>query len=406
MSAPAIVVVGAGASGLSTALSLAERGAENVTVIDRGHVAAGSSALSAGVFTRQYTEPLDIELRQECYLRFCDLERQNGLKLRRNGFIRLAHDAATMASFVTAAECQRELGVTDSRAVDADELSRLIPDMRCADLEGALYGPSDGYLDGQQLCMVYAERAAALGVRVLAYHELLGRERGQRGAHRLITSRDPLECDVVVNAAGAWAWHVGGILEAPVEVAAERHQACVMGLARELPYLLPTVMDYSPGSGRLGLYLRPEGEAQHQVIVGLHTNERLAEPESDPDAFHTGVDAAFVDEIVPLLLERMPGFADAGLQSGWAGLYPNAADDQFIIGPCPGADGVFAACGVNGIGVYMSPVVGRLAAEWILDGSPRGPAGVERFDARRSQATAPPPHAPDNGGDWRSGRER
>jgi len=397
MNEPAIVVVGAGASGLSTALSLAERGAQDVTVIDRRHVAAGSSALSAGVFTRQYTEPIDIELRQECYLRFCDLERENGLLLRRNGFVRLAHDEATMASFVTAAECQRAFGVEDARALDADELARLIPDMRCADLEGGLYGPSDGYLDGQQLCMVYAERAAALGVRILAYHGLLARERGQRRAHRLITTREAIECDVVVNAAGAWASHVGNILEAPVDVDAERHQAAVMGLTRELPYVLPTVMDYSPGSGRLGLYLRPEGETQHQVIVGLHTNERMAEAEPDADAFHTGIDAAFIDEIVPLLLERMPGFADAGLQSGWAGLYPNAADDQFIIGPCAGADSVFAACGVNGVGVYMSPVVGRLAAEWILDGSPRGPAGVERFDARRAQATTPPARPPIDG---------
>jgi sarcosine oxidase subunit beta len=121
-------------------------------------------------------------------------------------------------------------------------------------------------------------------------------------------------------------------------------------------------MDYVPGSGRLGLYFRPEGGRQQQLIVGLHTNDRLDAEESDIDHFHTGMDAAFVDALVPALLERMPGLAEASLQSGWAGLYPNAADDEFSIGPCPGREGVFAACGLNGVGVYMW-VSGRFGGE-------------------------------------------
>jgi sarcosine oxidase subunit beta len=383
VSAESIVIVGAGASGLSAALCLAERGARDITVIDREHIAAGSSTLSAGVFTRQYTDALDIELRQECYLRFCQLEQEAGLVLRRNGFLRLAHDDATMRSFRQAAALQRDLGIDDARALDADELSRLVPSMRCSDLAGALYGPSDGYLDGQQLCMLYAERAADLGVRILPRHGLVGYAPGQRRAHRLLTTAEAIECDIVLNAAGAWATRVGEILEAPVPVVADRHQACLMRLEQELRYVLPTVMDYVPGGGEVGLYLRPEGEHQQQLIVGLHTNDRLDQPESDIDGFYSGLDAAFVDALVPALLARMPGLADASLQGGWAGLYPNALDEEFIIGPCPARAGIFAACGVNGVGVYMSPAVGRLAAEWILDGAPSGPEGVQRFDPGR-----------------------
>jgi methylmalonyl-CoA mutase N-terminal domain/subunit len=113
-------------------------------------------------------------------------------------------------------------------------------DMLCSDLVGALYGPSDGYLDGQQLCMTYAAQAAALGVRILARHSLVGYETGHRRKHRLITAREPIECDIVLNAAGAWAAQVGEILGAPVAVLPERHQACVMRLAQRLPYVLPS----------------------------------------------------------------------------------------------------------------------------------------------------------------------
>jgi sarcosine oxidase subunit beta len=386
-----IVIVGAGAAGLSTALQLAERGARDVTVIERDHVAAGSSGVSAGIYTRQYTDAVDIALRVECYERLCQLEADEGLVLRRNGFLRLAHDDATLALFEQGAQRQRDLGVADAQALDRAALERLVPDMSSAGLTGGLFSPSDGYLDGQQLCMTYAERAERLGVKLLARHALVGYE--SAGArHRLRTSRTTLECDIVVNAAGSWAPQVGELLGAPVPIIAERHQACVMQLERPLSYELPSIMDYVPGSGEVGLYLRPEGE--HQLIAGLHTNDLLDEG-TDPDSFHAGIDAAFVDELIPLLVERMPGLAGVGFAGGWAGLYPNSADERFILGP-HGDEGLFAACGLDGVGIYMSPVAGRIMADWILDGRPRDPAEQERFSPDRFASETAPDDARDH----------
>ncbi|UGS39003.1 NAD(P)/FAD-dependent oxidoreductase [Capillimicrobium parvum] len=383
MTGPSVVVVGAGAAGLSAALCLVERACPDVTVIDRGHVASGSSSLSAGVFTRQYTERMDIALRVESYERLCQLERDAGLVMRRNGFLRLAHDEATMDEFVRGAALQHELGATDAQAVDRREVQRLVPDLRCDDVSGGLFGPTDGYLDGQQLCMAYAEQAQARGARILARHELTGYDELPGGRHRLTTSRGRLECDVVLNAAGAWAPAVGALLGAPVQIVAERHQACVMRLDAPLAYELPSVMDYVAGSGEVGLYLRPEGE--RQLIAGLHSNERL-EQAADPDDFHGGADAAFIDALIPLLVDRMPGLAGIGFEGGWAGLYPNSVDERFIIGPCPGRDGIHALCGLDGVGVYMSPAAGRIAADWILDGEPRSAHEAVAFSPDRFEA--------------------
>lgn len=382
---PSVVVVGAGAAGLSTALCLAERGCRDVTVIDRDHVAAGSSSVSAGIFTRQYTERFDVALRVEAYERLCRFEREDGLVLRRNGFLRLAHDDATMEAFARGAEIQRELGVADARALDRAELQRLVPDMRCDDLTGGLFGPTDGYLDGQQLCMTYAEHAEPLGVKVLGRHALTGCEQLPDGRHKLVTPRGELECDVVVNAAGAWAPAVGALLGAPLEIVAERHQACIMRLERRLPYELPSIMDYVAGSGENGLYLRPEGD--EQLLVGLHSNDLLDEG-VDPDDFYSGAEASFVDELIPMLVERMPGFERVGLEGGWAGLYPNSRDERFVLGPHPGRESVFDAAGLDGVGIYMSPVAGRIVADWILDGAPASREEAEAFAPARFAAAA------------------
>jgi sarcosine oxidase subunit beta len=372
-----VVIVGGGAVGLSAALALAERGWTDVTVLERRHVAAGSSGLSAGIFTRQYMEQRDVEMRAECYRRLCQLEREAGLVLVRNGFVRLAHDAETLAAFEAGAEIQREAGVTDARVLDRAELRELVPDMRCDDLVGGMFSPTDGYLDGQQLCMAYGERAEALGVRLVARAELTGIEPGSRSRHRVRTSRGSFDCDVVVNAAGAWAPRVGDILGAPVPTISQRHEACVMRLPRRLGYVMPSVMDYVPGGGQPGLYFRQEGN--EQLIAGLHTNDLLEGQVEDPDSYFGGVDESFVEQLIPRLLDRLPALDDIGYQGGWSGLYPNSPDGRFIVGPHPDMEGVIAACGLNGVGVYLSPIIGTLVAEWVIHGEVHSVAGAFDF---------------------------
>jgi glycine/D-amino acid oxidase-like deaminating enzyme len=127
-------------------------------------------------------------------------------------------------------------------------------------------------------------------------------------------------------------------------------------------------MDYVPGSPEPGLYFRHEGEAQ--LIVGLHTNDLVEGQVDDPDAFFRGVDDAYVEDLIPRLLRRLPTLDDIEYQGGWAGLYPNSPDGQFIVGPYPDRAGVFVACGLNGVGIYLSPVVGSIVAEWVINGEP------------------------------------
>src|SRR5205814_1049644 len=154
----------------------------------------------------------------------------------------------------------------DATVLDRDGLRRLVPELHCDDLAGGLLGPSDGYVDGHLYCNLLADLLRDRGARVLTSTQLLGLD-----GRRLMTSGPTLECDVVVNAAGAWAGDVGELLGAPARILPERHQALVAHLPRELDFLMPSVMDYIPGSGALGLYFRHESRTS--LIAGLHTEE-------------------------------------------------------------------------------------------------------------------------------------
>jgi sarcosine oxidase, subunit beta len=364
---PKVAVIGAGALGLCTAFHLTELGVETVTVLERGQIAGASSGLSVGIIETQYLEELAIEIRARSMEFFRRLEREHGLQIIRNGYLRLGHSADDLAAFERSVVIQRELGVDDARVLDRDGLLAAVSDLECADLAGGLFGPSDGYVDGHSYCTLLADLLRDRGVRILTSAPLTA-ARAVDGRHALVTPDATLECDVVVNAAGAWAGRVGRLLDTQADVLPQRHQALVAHLPRALDYLMPSVMDYIPASGDLGLYFRHESFTT--LIAGLHTEERLHDI-VDPDDYTRGDEHEFMVEVARRLAQRLPKLAGARLAGLWAGLYPLGPEGAPVVGPYPERPSVVAVIGGGGSGLQSSPVLGRLAAEWIVHGEPR-----------------------------------
>ena len=69
------------------------------------------------------------------------------------------------------AEMQRSLGVDDARVIDAEEVSRLIPHLNTDGMLGALWGPSDGYIDGTRTLGLQTVHLARPVVAYLEDHD-------------------------------------------------------------------------------------------------------------------------------------------------------------------------------------------------------------------------------------------
>src|SRR5262245_7860785 len=106
-----VVVVGAGAAGLSTAWHLLDRGVSDVTVLEADYPASGSSGLSVGIIQTQHLTPLNIGLRVVAKSFFDQLDYEFGLPIVRNGYIRLGFTEAQLVEFTASAELQRDLGI-------------------------------------------------------------------------------------------------------------------------------------------------------------------------------------------------------------------------------------------------------------------------------------------------------
>lgn len=376
MSNPKVVVVGAGALGLASAVFLTRKGVTDVTVIEADHVASGSSGLSVGIIETQYIEPLDIELRVRAMGFFAELERDHGLDIVRNGYLRLARDEASLEGARRSVETQRELGVAEVDVLDRAGVEALVPHMRCDDVLGGLWGPNDGFIDGHLYSNLLGEIATAAGARLIVRGRVTAID--QRGDGYEVRTADgtSIACDYVVNAAGAWASRIAELAGLSMPLAAQRHQAAMVKVDG-VDYTMPSVMDYIPHSGETGLYFRHERPGQ--LIAGLHSEDITADV-VDPDAYARSADADFIELLAEKLMARLPAFeTKAGLGNGWAGLYPVSPDGVPQVGPNPGAERFVTAGGAGGSGIQLSPVIGELVAEWIVDGEGRAFSAAERL---------------------------
>lgn len=363
------VIVGGGIMGVFAAIELARRSSFEVTVLERKTPGAGSSSLSVGSTTRQYADPVQVELRVRSFERFREME-ANGLNFRHIGFLRLSRTDEGVQQFREGQAALAEFGVTNTEILDGAQIEERFPYILRGAFRGAQYNPEDGYIDGLEALGMLTAELSSLGGRLVNNAALLGARRGTEHAFRLETSKGEYDADIVINTAGPWTSQVGEILDAPVEIVNERHEAIVLQLPRDHQggEPIPMTMDYVVGSAP-GVYWRQEGA--DQMIAGLHSNHILGENVVQPDDWDPKVDDDAIEQILAGLDEDLPGL-ELGFRNAWAGLYPHAPSGEFLIGPHPSRDDVYVGSGLGGVGLHTAPELAAVLVDRIL-GTERGP---------------------------------
>ncbi|KAM9763821.1 FAD-dependent oxidoreductase domain-containing protein 1 isoform 2-T2 [Dama dama] len=179
----------------------------------------------------------------------------------------------------------------------------------------------------------------------------------------------PVECAIVVNAAGAWSGQIAALAgvgngppgtmqgtRLPVE---PRKRYVYLWHCPQGPGLeAPLVADPS------GAYFRREGLGNN-YLGGCSPTE-----EEEPDPGNLEVDYDFFQEKVwPRLARRVPAFETLKVRSAWAGYYDyNTFDQNGVVGPHPLVVNMYFATGFSGHGLQQAPAVGRAVAEMVLEG--------------------------------------
>jgi glycine/D-amino acid oxidase-like deaminating enzyme len=385
-----VVVIGGGAFGASCFYHLAARGVTDVVLLEQATLGSGSTGRSAAVVETQYLAADQVALCAWSIRLFRRLEAEHGLPFTHHGYLRLGHTEDVVAQFRASVAMQRQYGLTDARVLEPAEVTRVVPALRVDDLAGALWGPSDGYVDAVRYCEILTGLGRAAGGRVLQGRRATGVRVSGGRVTGVLSDGEAIDCETVVNASGAWARQLGAELGLTLPVDGYRRQLVQFEPPRPLAAPVPFIIDYVPGIEAEGLYFRDDTPAR--IVAGLHweVHGDWERPE-DPDRFRQAVDWDYSARVAEALAARYRGAAEFRVTGGWSGLYPLTPDTRPIVGPTPGVDGLFQALGGGGVGVQISPAIGAMVADLITTGNTSVVPGwsryrLDRFGARAASA--------------------
>jgi hydrogen cyanide synthase HcnC len=232
-------------------------------------------------------------------------------------------------------------------------------------LHGALRFHGDDQINPYKLADALRAGARTHGATVVPHTEVTGIERRGSRVTGVRTADRTISCDVVVNAAGAWAAQVGRMAGVDVPVTPVRGQIVC---TETLPNLLTACVSTTD------CYL---AQKQHgEIIVGSTTEDV---------GFDAGTTAAAAGSLSAGAVRAVPRLARVRVKRIWSGFRPGSPDELPILGPVDGVSGYLNACGHFRTGVLNAPLTGLTLAE-LAAGDPASEP-IEPFLLARFQAS-------------------
>jgi len=370
------VVIGGGVGGASILYWLTKLGWDDVLLVERADLTSGSTFHSAGLvgqlrgslsLTRMMMDSVDL---------YRTLADEVGLETgwHEVGSLRLASSQERMEELARQAGWAKTFGLP-LELVSAEEAQRLFPPMSTEGVLGAAYLPTDGYIDPSQLTFALAEGARRGGAELATNTRVtaIGVERGR--VTGVETDKGSVGAGVVVNAGGMFAGEIGRLAGVNVPVIPMAHEYLITKPSG-VPLDVPTMRDPS-----LLVYFR--GESGGLVMGGYERNPAPWGLDGIAPDFNGQLleeDWERFEELMTNAIVRVPELEEAEVVKLVNGPEAFTPDGEFILGESD-VRGFWVASGFCAHGLAGAGGMGKLVAEWIVEGVPS--LDVWEMDSRR-----------------------
>ncbi len=363
------VIIGGGVGGTSIAYHLTELGWRDVVLVDRAELTSGSTFHSAGLVGQLRSTTTLTRMMMYGTSLYRRLQAETGVDVSWHevGSLRLA---STKERFE---ELQRQAGWAKTfglplELITPEEAQAKFPLMTLDGVLGAVWLPTDGWLDPSGLAQALAAGARSRGASIRQHTRVVGidvdggRVRGVE-VETKGGARETIEADVVVNAGGMYAPEIGRMAGVSIPIIPMAHQYLFTNAIDGAVPTLPTMRDpdrlcyfrEEVGGLCMGGY---ERDPEPKFLDGLPPdfNHRLLEP-----------DWPRFDSIMRGAISRVPAIENAGVTRMINGPEAFTPDNEFILGESE-TRGFFVAAGFCAHGIAGTGGIGQQLAQWIATG--------------------------------------
>ena len=378
------LVVGGGAVGTSIAYHLARAGWSDVMLLERDELTSGSTWHAAGLLPLFNMSYATSHIHDYSVKFYKTLEEETGLNagFAVVGNLRMAQTQDRMDEYMLYASTAETVGVP-YEFLTADQIKQRWPLVRTDDLKGAIYHPTDGYINPADVTMAMAKGARQRGViierkwQVDAY-EWTGSEwrvtvtkMGEKGGNLVPTDEQTvITAEHVVTATGNHAQRTAKLLGIKIPAIPVEHQFIVTEPD-------PALVEW-----------RAAGNAEHPVLRDADAKWYVREERGGwilgpyernaPARFEYGVPDSFRADLFPLDLERieeeymsmihrLPTSETVGLKDDFNGPICYTPDGNPLVGPAPGLRNMWLAEGFS-FGITAAGGTGYYMAQMMVEG--------------------------------------
>ena len=374
-----VVVVGAGIAGASAAWHLAEHAA--VAIVEQeDQPGVHATGRSAALFTETFGPPPVRALVSagRSFLSSPPDSFVNGPLLSDRGVLWVARPEDL--DLLDEKERDAARGSVEASRLDAEGCRDLVSVLRADLIAAGLHEPGAMAIDVDALLQGYLRGSRDRGTALHLNAPVTGIER-HRGRWRVAAGDRRWDCDVVVNAAGAWCDRVAAMAGAvPLGLRPLRRSVFVFPPPPGLDIAAwPLVSDIA---GRY--YFEPSGG----LILASPADEIPDEPgDARPEVEDIALGVSEIEAATELRVR--------GVRRTWAGLRTFSPDGVPVAGFDPDHPGFFWLAGQGGYGIKTSPALGQLTAALVTGRTPppepapgRGPIDPDKLGVQRLRPSA------------------
>ncbi|WP_069298812.1 GcvT family protein [Neptunicoccus sediminis] len=377
-------VVGGGAVGASIAYHLAKAGWKDVVLLERDELTSGSTWHAAGLLPLFNMSYATTHIHDYSVKFYKTLEEETGLNAGFSvvGNLRMAQTKERMDEYMLYGTTAESVGVPFEQLTPA-QIKERWPLIRTEDLEGAIYHPTDGYINPADVTMAMAKGARQRGVEIIRKrqvdsYEWTGSEWIVRGTvmvevgGNLVPSEETFEihAEHVVTATGNHAQRTAKLLGIKIPAIPVEHQFIVTDADPELQAYRaaghaehPVIRDADAQS-----YVREE---RGGWILGVYEKNAPARFEYGvPDSFRADLfqlDLERIEEQYMAMIHRIPSCENSGLKDDFNGPICYTPDGNPLVGPAPGLRNMWLAEGFS-FGITAAGGTGYYMAQMMVEG--------------------------------------